>query len=73
VQRNFKREFCRVFTVRLRLRRTAARKKFFDYFVGICIIRSLVGPPGADVVEVVGWKSGALFSRALGSQVVTIL
>jgi hypothetical protein len=47
-------------------------KKFFDYFAGICIIRSVLGALGAAVVEVVGWKIGALFSRAWGPQIGTI-
>jgi hypothetical protein len=56
-----------------RVRERTAGKKFFDYFAGICMIRSLFGALGADEVEVLGWKSGAFFSQALGSQIVTIL
>ena len=48
-------------------------KKIFDYFVRICMIQSIFTVLVADVVEVAGWKSGGQFSRALGSQIVTIL
>jgi len=56
-----------------RVIRARACKNFFDYFAGICMIRSIFGALGADEVEVVGWKSGALFSRALGPQIGTTL
>jgi hypothetical protein len=73
VQHNFKRGFAPCPTMRRHDLRAPQARKFFDYFAGICMIRSLFGAFGANEVEVLGWKSGALFSRALGSQVVTIL
>jgi hypothetical protein len=73
VQRNFKRTFSR-YSQSVGARGSASlRKIFFDYFVRICMIQSIFTVQGADVVEVVGWKNGASFSRASGSQIVTIL
>lgn len=76
MQHNFKRALYSI-SSRRRSARVApaapAGNKFFDYFAGICMIRSSICALWADEVEVVGWKIGALFSRALGSQIGTIL
>ena len=73
MQRNFKRIFGRYLQPTDARGSTSPRKIFFDYFVRICIIQSIFTVQGADVVEVVGWKNGASFSRASVSQIVTIL
>ena len=73
MQRNFKRTFAVIHSLSALAAGLSTRKIFFDYFVRICIIQSIFTVQGADVVEVVGWKNGASFSRASGSQIVTIL